>query len=80
MKTYGGGETEVHTFLISALEGGEWSASCPSRITHYSYHEIYQVYYKSKPPEMFFFLIYHTTATTTENPVAILCDITLPNI
>jgi hypothetical protein len=29
MKSYGGMEIEPHTFLISALEGGRWLASCP---------------------------------------------------
>jgi len=24
---------QIHAFLISALEGGEWSASCPGRFT-----------------------------------------------
>jgi hypothetical protein len=29
MKAYGGVDVEIHIFLISALAGGEWSASCP---------------------------------------------------
>jgi hypothetical protein len=30
MKAYWGVEVQLHTFFISALDGGEWSASCPS--------------------------------------------------
>jgi len=33
MKIYGGLEVHLHTFLISAVDGGEWSASCPSCFT-----------------------------------------------
>jgi len=33
MKMYGGVEVEFHSFLISALDGGEWSASYPDRFT-----------------------------------------------
>jgi hypothetical protein len=33
MKTYGGADVEIHVFLISALVGGEWSASRPGRFT-----------------------------------------------
>jgi len=33
MKMYGGVEVQLHTFLASALGGGEWSASCPSHFT-----------------------------------------------
>jgi hypothetical protein len=33
MKTYWGVEVWLHAFLISALDGGEWSASSPSRFT-----------------------------------------------
>jgi hypothetical protein len=29
MKTYGGAEVQFHNFLTWALDGGEWSASCP---------------------------------------------------
>jgi hypothetical protein len=29
MKTYWGVEVQLHAFLISALDGGEWSASRP---------------------------------------------------
>jgi len=29
METYWGVEVQPHTFLISALDGDEWSASCP---------------------------------------------------
>jgi hypothetical protein len=32
MKTYGGVDAEIHFFLISALVGGEWSASGPGEI------------------------------------------------
>jgi len=28
-KTYWGMEVQLHSFLNSALDGGEWSASCP---------------------------------------------------
>jgi hypothetical protein len=31
MKTYGGMDVWIHVFLISALVGGEWSASRPAR-------------------------------------------------
>jgi hypothetical protein len=31
MKTYWGVEVKPHAFLTSALDGGEWSASCPGR-------------------------------------------------
>jgi hypothetical protein len=31
MKTYGGVDVEINTFLTSALVGGEWSASLPGR-------------------------------------------------
>jgi hypothetical protein len=31
MKTYGGVELQLHAFLTSALDEGEWSASHPSR-------------------------------------------------
>jgi len=34
MKTCGVVEVQLHTFLTSALNGGEWSASCPSCCTH----------------------------------------------
>jgi hypothetical protein len=30
---YGGGDVYIHVFLTSALVGGEWSASRPSRFT-----------------------------------------------
>jgi hypothetical protein len=33
MKAYGGVEVQTHVFLTSALVGGEWSASRPSRFT-----------------------------------------------
>jgi hypothetical protein len=33
MKAYGGVEVQSHSFLISALAGGEWSASPPGRFT-----------------------------------------------
>jgi hypothetical protein len=33
MKTYWGMEVQLHAFLISALDGGEWSASRPGRFT-----------------------------------------------
>jgi hypothetical protein len=33
MKMYGGVEVWVHAFLISALDGGEWSASRFGRFT-----------------------------------------------
>ena len=29
IKVYGGVEIQLHSFLTSALEGDEWSASCP---------------------------------------------------
>jgi len=31
MKAYGGVEVQLHSFLTSALDGGEWSTSRPSR-------------------------------------------------
>jgi hypothetical protein len=33
MKAYGGVDVYIHTFLTSALAGGEWSASLPGRFT-----------------------------------------------
>jgi hypothetical protein len=33
MKTYGGVKTKLHMFLTSALDGGEWSAARPDRLT-----------------------------------------------
>jgi hypothetical protein len=33
METYGGADVYIHVFLISALVGGEWSASRPGRFT-----------------------------------------------
>jgi hypothetical protein len=33
MKAYGGADIEIHSFLTSALVGGEWSASRPGRFT-----------------------------------------------
>jgi hypothetical protein len=33
MKAYGGMDVQIHIFLTSALTGGEWSDSCPSRFT-----------------------------------------------
>jgi hypothetical protein len=33
MKVYGGVDVETHVFLMSALVGGEWSASRPGRFT-----------------------------------------------
>jgi hypothetical protein len=33
MKAYGGVDVQIHIFLISALAGGERSASCPGRFT-----------------------------------------------
>jgi hypothetical protein len=33
MKTYGGMDIEIHAFFISALAGGEWSASRRGRFT-----------------------------------------------
>jgi len=33
MKTYGGMELSRHTFLTSALDGGEWSVSRSGRFT-----------------------------------------------
>jgi hypothetical protein len=32
MKVYRGVQVQLHTFLATALEGGEWSTSCPSCI------------------------------------------------
>jgi hypothetical protein len=34
MKTYKGVEVQIPSFLISALDGGEWSASRPDRLTY----------------------------------------------
>jgi hypothetical protein len=33
MKAYGGVAVQIHIFLISALAGGEWSASRPGHCT-----------------------------------------------
>jgi len=33
VKMYRGAEVELHSFLTSAMDGGEWSASCPSQFT-----------------------------------------------
>jgi len=33
MKVYGGVELQIHAFLSLAINGGEWSASCPRYIT-----------------------------------------------
>jgi hypothetical protein len=33
MKTYERVDLQIHIFLISALVGGEWLASCPCRFT-----------------------------------------------
>jgi hypothetical protein len=33
MKTYGGVDAYIHVFFTSALDGGEWSASRPTRFT-----------------------------------------------
>jgi len=33
MKTYRGVEVQLHAFLTSALDGGEWSVSRPGRFT-----------------------------------------------
>jgi len=33
MKTCGGMEVQLHEFLTSALDGGDWSASPPGRFT-----------------------------------------------
>jgi hypothetical protein len=33
MDAHGGVDVWIHVFLIPALVGGEWSASCPSRFT-----------------------------------------------
>jgi hypothetical protein len=32
MKTYGVTEVQIHLFLISVLDGGDWSASAPTEI------------------------------------------------
>jgi hypothetical protein len=34
METYRGVDVEIHVFLISAIFGGEWSASRLGRFTH----------------------------------------------
>ena len=34
MKVYGGVELQIRAFLSLAVNGGEWSASCPRYITH----------------------------------------------
>jgi len=34
MKAYWGMEVQLHALLISALDGGEWSASRPDHFTH----------------------------------------------
>jgi hypothetical protein len=34
MKAYGGVDVYIHTFLTSALAGGEWSASRPTLSVH----------------------------------------------
>jgi hypothetical protein len=37
MKAYVGVDVWIHVFLISALDGDEYSASHPGRITHEKY-------------------------------------------
>jgi hypothetical protein len=37
MKAHGGADVQIHIFLISALAGGEWSASRPCRFTARTY-------------------------------------------
>jgi hypothetical protein len=32
MKMYGGVKVYIHAFLTSALDEGEWSASCPTAL------------------------------------------------
>jgi hypothetical protein len=33
IKTYGGVEIQLHVFLTSAIDGGDWSVSSPGRFT-----------------------------------------------
>jgi len=33
MKTYGGVEVQLHSFITLALDGDEWSAWCPNHFT-----------------------------------------------
>jgi hypothetical protein len=33
IKAYGGAEVQLHSFIISALDGREWSTSCPGHFT-----------------------------------------------
>jgi hypothetical protein len=33
MKTYGAAEIQLHSFLTSVLDGGEWSVSCSVHFT-----------------------------------------------
>jgi hypothetical protein len=40
MKTYGGVDVQIHIFLISALVGGEWSATCPGERAPHRTHSI----------------------------------------
>jgi hypothetical protein len=34
MKAYGEMDIQIHIFLTSTLDGGEWSAARPGRFTH----------------------------------------------
>jgi len=41
MKAYWGVEIQLHAFFISALDGGEWSASSPGRFTSMEKPSVY---------------------------------------